>query len=135
MKHLIRVFAALIAVFAAPAAFAGEPVPGIGVGLEKNPGGIAPPQIVMTDRAGEAAFRRLEAGEYTVFIDLRERTRGLRELIEAGGLRVELELDDTVFSVPVTVCDQDGDRIRLMDFTLDAATATGPKLRAFNDRI
>lgn len=117
MKHLITVFAALCALLAAPAAFAGEPIPGLSVGLEKEPGGIAPPQMMMTARNGQAGFRVEEAGAYSLFLAGGERARGFAELIESGALQVRVQINDTVIDAPVTSCAWDGERLSLIGLT------------------
>lgn len=70
MKHHLRislkpfVFALVAFLFVSSAAFAGEPVPGVGVGAGKNPGG----QITMTKTGtdGKFIFPQSDSGSYTI---------------------------------------------------------------------
>ena len=64
------IFAALIAalMFAASLAYAaGNAVPGVGVGLDHDPGGNLVAQV-KTDAKGNATFGKLEPGRYVVFV-------------------------------------------------------------------
>jgi hypothetical protein len=72
MMHSVRrvsshILFALVAIsIAASAAFAGDAIPGVGVGGGKNPGGII--IHTTTDTNGKFAFPRDEAGSYTITI-------------------------------------------------------------------
>ncbi|MEI8135066.1 MAG: carboxypeptidase-like regulatory domain-containing protein [bacterium] len=58
------IFSLLLLVFLSSVAFAGDPIPGVGVGAGRNPGGVV--KKTRTDSGGKFLFSKVEQGTYTI---------------------------------------------------------------------